>query len=236
MRTAVKRLYEFGPFRLDTYRGVLLREGEVVDVTPKVVDLLQVLVENNGQIVPREELLSEVWPDAVVDEANINRTISMLRRALGEAGVDCIETIPKRGYRFTGEVREIDPGTVTVDRVTRAEVTIKEESESRWPWVLGVVALAVVLAVGAIYRLSRKTPTERAYPIRLTNNPGNDRLPSCSPDGTRIAFTSNRDGKDEIYVIQADGSNVKRLTFNSSDDWGAVWSPDGSKLAFMSRR
>src|SRR5438093_3941975 len=123
MRTAVKRLYEFGPFRLDTYRGVLLREGEIVDVTPKVVDLLQVLVENNGQIVPREELLSEVWPDAVVDEANINRTVSMLRRALEDAGIDCIETVPKRGYRFTGEVREIDPDTLTLERVTRARVT-----------------------------------------------------------------------------------------------------------------
>jgi len=235
MRTAVKRLYEFGPFRLDTYRGVLLREGEIVDVTPKVVDLLQVLVENNGQIVPREELLSVVWPDTVVDEANINRTISMLRRALGEAGVDCIETIPKRGYRFTGEVREIDPGTVTVDRVTRAEVTIKEESESRWLWILGVVALVVTLAVGAIYQFSRRTATAPTYPLRLTNNRASDDLPSWSPDGSRIAFTSNREGKSAIYVMHRDGSGVKRLT-QSADDSGAKWSPDGSRMAFTSRR
>src|SRR5437867_3221431 len=235
MRTAVKRLYEFGPFRLDTYRGVLLREGEIVDVTPKVVDLLQVLVENNGQIVPREELLSEVWPDAVVDEANINRTVSMLRRALAEAGIDCVETIPKRGYRFTGEVREIDPGTVTVDRVTRAEVTIKEESESRWLWILGVVALVVTLAVGAIYQFSRRTATAPTYPLRLTNNRASDDLPSWSPDGSRIAFTSNREGKSAIYVMHRDGSGVKRLT-QSADDSGAKWSPDGSRMAFTSRR
>jgi Tol biopolymer transport system component/DNA-binding winged helix-turn-helix (wHTH) protein len=234
---AVKRLYEFGPFRLDTYRGVLLREGEIVDVTPKVVDLLQVLIENNRQIVPREDLLSEVWPDTVVDEANINRTVSMLRRALAEAVIeDCIETIPKRGYRFTAEVREIEPGTVTVERVTRAEVTIKEESESRWPWVLGIVSLVIVLAVVAIYRFSRRTPAESAYPLRLTNNRASDDLPTWSPDGSRIAFTSNREGKNEIYVMRADGSDVKRLTFASSDDSGATWSPDGSKLAFTSNR
>src|SRR5213078_1670682 len=98
---------------------------------------------NNGQIVPREELLSEVWPDAVVDEANINRTVSMLRRALDDAGIDCIETVPKRGYRFTGEVRELDPSAAMTRQITtRSRVTIKEESSARWRWLPVLIALA----------------------------------------------------------------------------------------------
>ena len=138
MRTATKHLYEFGPFRLDTYRRVLLRDGQIVALTPKVLDLLTVLVENSGHVVPKDELLSEVWPDTVVDEGNINRNISTLRRALPDVGADYIETVPKRGYRFAGEVREVD-ASVVLERVTRARVTIEEESDRRavWPLVTG---------------------------------------------------------------------------------------------------
>ena len=57
-----------------------------------------------------------------------------------------------------------------------------------------------------------------------------------SPDRTRVAFTSNRDGDDEIYVMDADGSNKQRLTDNDADDRGPVWSPDGYVIAFTSDR
>lgn len=71
---------------------------------------------------------------------------------------------------------------------------------------------------------------------RLTNSPGNDTLPSLSPDGSRIAFTSFRDGNDEIYVMNPDGSGVLRLTNNSAPDAYPAFSPDGNQIAFVSYR
>ena len=72
--------------------------------------------------------------------------------------------------------------------------------------------------------------------VRLTNNAFQDSLPSWSPDGSKIAFTSNRDGDFEIYVMNADGSNQTRLTNSPGEDAHPMWSPDGSKIVFHSRR
>ncbi len=66
----------------------------------------------------------------------------------------------------------------------------------------------------------------------LTNNPTDDRNPSWSPDGKRIAFTSDRDGNSEIYVMDADGGNQRNLTNNDRSDEDPSWSPDGKRITF----
>jgi DNA-binding winged helix-turn-helix (wHTH) protein len=90
----------------------LLREGKPVPITPKVFDLLQVLAQHQGHLLEKEELMRAVWPDAVVEEANLSANISILRKALGDGinGQVLIETVPKRGYRFIAPVREEDSG------------------------------------------------------------------------------------------------------------------------------
>ncbi len=71
---------------------------------------------------------------------------------------------------------------------------------------------------------------------RLTSDPAHDDLPAWSPDGSRIAFVSNRDGNLEIYVMNADGSNQTRLTVTSGADYSPTWSPDGKRIAWRSDR
>ncbi len=70
--------YEFGRFRLKTAERVLLREGELVPLTPKVFDILVTLVEHGGQVVAKDDLMKRVWPDTFVEEGNLTQNISLL--------------------------------------------------------------------------------------------------------------------------------------------------------------
>ena len=75
---------------------------------PKVFDILVTLVENGGQVVAKDDLMRRVWPNTFVEEGNLTQNISLLRKALGETpgGVQFIETVPRRGYRFVAETSE----------------------------------------------------------------------------------------------------------------------------------
>jgi DNA-binding winged helix-turn-helix (wHTH) protein/TolB-like protein len=128
-----KHLYEFGPFCLDATERVLLRDGQPVQLTPKVFDTLLALIENSGHIVEKDHLMKRVWPDSFVEEGNLAFNISVLRKALGEGGGDrqFIETIPKRGYRFAAGVVETtarEPELV-LEKQTRSRVVIEQEHE-----------------------------------------------------------------------------------------------------------
>lgn len=108
MEENLKRLYEFGLFRLDAGERLLLRDGVIVPLTPKAFDVLLVLVEQAGHLLEKDALMKTVWPDSFVEENNLADNISRLRKALGEGenGQKFIETIPKRGYRFVAGVKE----------------------------------------------------------------------------------------------------------------------------------
>lgn len=108
MRSSDRRSYEFGSFRLDAAEHVLLRDGQIIPVSPKVFETLLVLVENSGHVVDKDELYKQVWQDAFVEETNLTKNISILRKILseGDAERSFIETVPKRGYRFVVPVRK----------------------------------------------------------------------------------------------------------------------------------
>ena len=95
------RFYEFDQFRLDAKQRILWRDGQMLVLPPKVFDTLHSLVRRRGEIVEREELLSEVWGQTFVEEGNLSVNISHLRKVLGK---DLIETIPRRGYRLTASI------------------------------------------------------------------------------------------------------------------------------------
>jgi DNA-binding winged helix-turn-helix (wHTH) protein len=100
-------LYEFGSFRMDAAERLLSRDGEAVQLSPKAFDLLLALVERQGRLIEKDELMKLVWPDTFVEEANLSYTISLIRKALGPDAEpqQFIETVPKHGYRFIAEVR-----------------------------------------------------------------------------------------------------------------------------------
>lgn len=111
-----EKIYEFENFSLNVTEQILLREGKSVALTPKVFDLLVLLVENHGHLMEKSVLLSKLWQDSFVEEANLNVNISALRRALGEKPNEhrFIETVPRRGYRFVAGVREIKADDVSL--------------------------------------------------------------------------------------------------------------------------
>lgn len=98
---------EFGDFRLDVAKRLLLRDGEIVALTPKCLDILLVFVESGGELLSKDELMRRVWPDTFVEESNLTYNISVLRKVLGErAGKhQYIVTISGRGYRFVADVK-----------------------------------------------------------------------------------------------------------------------------------
>src|SRR5262245_61919509 len=133
MNNEERKIYEFEAFALDAQGRVLLRDGAVVHLTPKALDVLLVLVSSPGLVVEKERLLSEVWGDSFVEEGSLPRTIHELRRVLGDDSSQpkFIETITKRGYRFVSPVgyrifdREKD--TLIIERRVQARVTTREE-------------------------------------------------------------------------------------------------------------
>ncbi len=107
-------VYQFGPFQLDTTEHRLLLDGAEVPLQLKAFETLCILVERAGRLLTKDDLLRQVWPDATVEENNLNKNISMLRKALGErsTGDPYIETIPRVGYRFVAPVTIV--GTLAV--------------------------------------------------------------------------------------------------------------------------
>jgi len=105
-------IYEFGPFRVDALRRLLLREADEVRLPAKAFEILLVLLEEKGRLVDKDELMRRVWPDAVVEENNLTVNMSALRKSLGESPRDhrYLVTVPGRGYQFVADVRQDSGG------------------------------------------------------------------------------------------------------------------------------
>ena len=108
MPIALAYYYEFDPYRIDPIERVLYRHQEALHLSPKLVETLLFLLENAGHIIEKEDFQTRLWPDTFVEEINLARNISLLRKTLSEGaeGQQFIETIPKRGYRFLAEVKK----------------------------------------------------------------------------------------------------------------------------------
>ncbi len=127
--------YEFEPFSLDASRRRLLRDGADVPLKPKVFDTLLALVENSGRVVEKDELISRVWPDTIVEENNLTQNISAIRKALGERRDEhrYVVTIPGRGYRFVAEVRQTNGASDDESAALMAEGVEEKRAQDQQP-------------------------------------------------------------------------------------------------------
>lgn len=260
------RFYEFGPFLADAEQSVLLRDGQVVPLGLKAFELLLFLLRQRGQVVKKDELLRQVWPDTVVEENNLVRHISALRKALDEHPNESqyILTIPRRGYRFVAGVREWDSeesaapkpdqsnGDGASAQVGQSETaTEAQESPSRqanrsrrnWlrtPTVIGAVIAATALAVFILLRVWRPESAidHGAQPKlwQLTFDPGLESEPTWSPDGNLIAYSSDRGGNFDIWVRPVGEGNPVCVTTSPAHDWQPDWARAGNRLVFRSER
>ena len=131
MNNGHSNLREFGRLRLDLERRLLWADGELLLLPPKAVELLCVLVESNGAVVTKDEIFEKVWQNAFVEETNLTHNIYLLRKAFKDLGENqFIKTIPRRGYSFSGDIREIPVGEVVLERHSLTQTTIEFQDDS----------------------------------------------------------------------------------------------------------
>jgi Tol biopolymer transport system component/DNA-binding winged helix-turn-helix (wHTH) protein len=230
--------YVFGPFRFEPAEHLLLRDGRPVALPPKAFELLESLIARAGHLVTKEDLLKELWPDTFVEEANLSYTISLLRKALADDEIPyrCIQTVPRRGYRFVAQIADLTaPQTAsTADGHTERAESRTSAGFRRWSAVAVLVGIVVLGAAAWLLREARRADLPPRI-LPLTTMAGFETRASFSPDGEQVAFTWGGEKQDnaDIYVKFIASSEVRRLTTDPGPDVHAAWSPDGRRIAFV---
>jgi Tol biopolymer transport system component/DNA-binding winged helix-turn-helix (wHTH) protein len=223
----------FATFELDLQAQELRKAGVRLKLTGQPFQVLAILLEQPGTVVTRDELQKRLWPDTFVDvDHNLNTAINKIREALGDSSENprFVETLPRRGYRFIGQVSRQIPSVADSGEIT------KGIGRKIAAWTL---AGAVFVVAGfSVYLRSRP----RLEPVSLsprpfTSYPGVETAPAFSPDGSRIAFAWNGDagaGRKgfDLYVKAIGSETLLRLTNHPSEFISPAWSPDGTQIAF----
>ena len=253
------RYYEFGEFRLDVRRRILLKNGDPQRLSGRIFDLLLVLVQNEGRIIEHDELLDRVWEGMFVEQSNLKKSVSALRQILGEQPNESlyVKTIPRRGYSFVSPVRAFaDDAETSVYREIEREITVEQIEEtdddlpermalpsgkrSRRFFVYGVSALLLVSAVtfGA-WKYFSKQPirfsVENVRTTRLTTE-GNAANPVVSSDGNYIVYAMADTAGSHLQIKQLlTGKTTTLVTLTKASYWANIFSPDGNFVYFFSK-
>ena len=233
----------FDDVRVDTAGFRVERGGRAVALEPKAFDLLVLLLERQGQVVTKQEILDAVWPRTAVTDNAMTRIVAHLRKALGDDARDAryIETVPTRGYRWLVPVERGEEGTRSMAMAGPAVAPARP-----WPRrgfaVTAFAVLAAATALSLAYRqgLTRGPETPAVLSVWLTQvtvSPRLDAFPALSPDGRAIAYATDRSGGFEIAVKPLlGGASELVLTSDGQQNVEPAWSPDGDYIAYHSMR
>jgi Tol biopolymer transport system component/DNA-binding winged helix-turn-helix (wHTH) protein len=219
-------IFEFGPYVLDSAQMLLQRDGSMIQLQPRAVEMLLVLVRRRGEVVSKQELMEAVWPDSFVEEGNLTQNIFLLRRELGKtaSGEEYIQTISKRGYRMNVPVVNFAAEGVSRNGTTKTAADLKpkvflglvEDSAPANPataqqagknWLVAavpVLAMLLVLALGiaaaGLWRAETAQPRVSGY-TQITHDGEMKRGSSASEAGPDAALFT-----DGNRVYFAEGS------------------------------
>jgi DNA-binding winged helix-turn-helix (wHTH) protein/Tol biopolymer transport system component len=233
------RLYEFGPFRLDPAERKLWRDNDIVALTPRAFDTLYLLVRNNGRLLEKDDLIRMLWPDTFVEEGSLTNHIFLLRKALGENPA-FIETVPRRGYRFVGAVRQLPHAELPrVEKPFETHGQLTDEvarRRTRALVVAPIVTALALLAIGAALWLhsSARRP-DRSQWVPLTMLPDSVSQPALSADGRMLVFIRGEYtffGPGQVYVKMLPDGQPVQLTHDRLDKMSPAFSPDGARIAY----
>jgi eukaryotic-like serine/threonine-protein kinase len=245
----------FGPFAFDRQSRLLWRDGAEIALPPRVLGVLEVLIDRPGQVVARQDLLDGVWKDAFVTDTSLAEAVSFLRQALGDdpQAPRYIQTVHRRGYRFLPALTEAPERSLTPAAPTRSltpvgtpagqdGVRLRTDSPSvGWqllPWT--VAALCAVFALMTIWRTDRQAPEAplvARFEVRPVDGTSFDRrAPSLaiSMDGRLLAWSACEaaSGTCAVYVRPVDRLDASRLP-GTDGAASPFFSPDGRWIGFF---
>ena len=238
------RSFRFGDFEVDFRAGELRKHGRRIRLQEQPLRVLGMLLDRPGELVTREELRLQLWPaNTFVDfDHGLNSAVARLREKLNDSaeGPRFVETVPRRGYRFIGQLQELEP-EVKHEAATSfiiADFPPRSRLRKLWPLVVSL-CVAVVLVAFWVRGFSSKASAPVSPPpeiVPLAGLAGYEVGPSLSPDGNQVAFTEiNGRQNSGIYTSLVGGEQSLRLT-RDRGDCCVTWSPDGREIAFLRRR
>jgi len=238
-------ILSFGAFEVDLKSGEVRKHGLKIRLQEQSFQLLAMLLERPGEVVTRDQLRERLWSaNTFVDfDHSLSAAINKLRAALGDSAENprFVETLSRRGYRFTASVFHRDEYGVV--RSLPADVNPPESLQRHWRVLrrrtlasgIALVVLASAVALGMWFGRSRaKVSDVPLTAIPLTSFPGHQSEPAFSPDGNQVAFCWDGENQDnvDIYIKLIGTAQALRLTKHPARDCDPAWSPDGRSIAF----
>jgi Tol biopolymer transport system component/DNA-binding winged helix-turn-helix (wHTH) protein len=233
------RSARFGSYEIDFSQGELRKHGLRLKTSGQPIRILEMLLENPGEVVSREQIREQLWPaNTFVDfDHGLNAAMNKLREALGDSADNprYIETLPRRGYRFIGEVTPSDPGTGSVQQQVKVAPVAAAAKHGHRHLTIALVLSCVV----GLFLVSRKSEwrVTIARDAQITTSSDLVVSPTFSPDGTRLAYSVDRGHGYEIVVRQMEGAERELpITDDGQQNIQAAWSPDGQSIVYYSRK
>lgn len=235
------KVYEFGPFALDTASLALYRNGELIPLAPKSTELLTFLLERQGEVVSKQEIFDHVWADTFVEDGVLTQNIYSIRKALGtmENGGQFIENVPRRGYRFVAKVHFRRNESESGRHVEKEQGDARPDRNSAISWKL-IAAFALVLAVATGgYLLLRRSSATVGVPANLQfqkiTDTGDIFFPTLSPSGDLVAYCRGSLAEN-FYVKDLRTGEERKLLADGITSFGfSQFSNDGKYIYVRTR-